>query len=387
MRSRHQIYFSDSRHMEDVPDESIDLIVTSPPYPVIEMWDPVFIKQDPKIGTAFQNRKFGEAFEGMHQQLDGVWKESFRVLKKGGLACINVGDATRTLNDDFALYSNHSRILACLQKLGFTALPCILWRKQTNAPNKFMGSGMLPPGAYVTLEHEYILIARKGSIREFKNAVEKKHRRESAFFWEERNVWFSDIWTDLKGASQDLFDKNTRKRSGAFPFELPYRLISMFSVKGDTVLDPFLGIGTTLMAAMAAARNSIGYEFDHHFQKAIRSGIAGIEDLANRRILERLRNHIRFVENRLEEGKSLKHQNVYYSFPVMTRQETELILNEVVFVEKSTGNRFEVEYTDKPIGDNEDAAAWEKPGMEGKTLSLSRSKSNRSRTPKQRSLF
>jgi DNA modification methylase len=122
-----------------------------------------------------------------------------------------------------------------MQKLGFSALPAILWRKQTNAPNKFMGSGMMPPGAYVTLEHEYILILRKGNKREFTSIKEKQNRRESAFFQEERNFWFSDVWMDLKGTTQNLFDNKATERSAAYPFELPYRLISMFSVKSDTV--------------------------------------------------------------------------------------------------------------------------------------------------------
>ena len=104
-----------------------------------------------------------------------------------------------------------------------------------------MGSGMLPAGAYVTLEHEYILIVRKGSKREFKTEVEKENRRESALFWEERNVWYSDVWTDIKGTEQKLPKAMSRLRSAAFPFELAYRLINMYSVKGDVILDSISG--------------------------------------------------------------------------------------------------------------------------------------------------
>ena len=100
-----------------------------------------------------------------------------------------------------------------------------------------MGSGMMPPGAYVTLEHEYVLVLRKGNKREFGTAEEKKNRRESCFFWEERNLWFSDVWMDLKGTTQNLIEDSARNRSAAYPFELPYRIITMFSVKGDTILD------------------------------------------------------------------------------------------------------------------------------------------------------
>ena len=269
MITTHKIIFKDSKHMMDVSDESIDLVVTSPPYPMIEMWDQIFDDQNRKIGNALREKDGTAAFELMHQELDKVWDELFRVLKEGGIACINIGDATRTINGHFALYTNHSRVHTYMQKLGFSALPAILWRKQTNAPNKFMGSGMMPPGAYVTLEHEYVLILRKGNKKDFKTNKEKKLRRESSFFWEERNVWFSDVWMDLKGTSQNLFDNNTRDRSAAFPFELPYRLITMFSIKGDTVLDPFMGIGTTIYAAMTAGRNSVGYEIDQNLKEQI----------------------------------------------------------------------------------------------------------------------
>ncbi len=168
MKTNHKIIFSNSKNMDDVPSESVDLIVTSPPYPMIQMWDEMFCKQNPSIEAALKKVEGSAAFEMMHKILDPVWNEVFRVLKYGGLACINIGDATRTINGNFALYPNHMRILKCLLRIGFTALPDILWRKQTNAPNKFMGSGMLPAGAYVTLEHEYILTVRKGPNREFK---------------------------------------------------------------------------------------------------------------------------------------------------------------------------------------------------------------------------
>jgi len=194
MITTHKIIFQDSSNMRVLSDESIDLVVTSPPYPMIEMWDQIFADQNEEIGRALKNNDGPTAFELMHQALDKVWDELYRVLKVGGIACINIGDATRTINSRFALYTNHSRIHTYMQNIGFSALPAILWRKQTNAPNKFMGSGMMPPGAYVTLEHEYILILRKGNKKEFKTIDEKKQRRESSFFWEERNVWFSDLW-------------------------------------------------------------------------------------------------------------------------------------------------------------------------------------------------
>lgn len=346
MKTRHHIWFNSAADMGALPSGSIDLAVTSPPYPMIEMWDGVFAAADGAVSECLHRGRGPEAFERMHRVLDPVWRELFRVLRPGGIACINVGDATRTLSGNFALYPNHIRILTFLLKAGFQALPAILWRKQTNAPNKFMGSGMMPPGAYVTLEHEYILVVRKGEKRMFTTAEEKQNRRESAFFWEERNVWFSDVWMDLKGTRQELLDPSARKRSGAFPFELAFRLVNMFSIKGDTVLDPFLGTGTTLHAAMASARNSVGFEIDTGMKDLVFSGVKEILPLARRRIEDRLESHMTFVRERTREKGPLKYTNTPYCFPVMTRQETELFFNEPLSVSVRDDAEIEVVYSD-----------------------------------------
>ena len=134
---------------------------------MISMWDGIFQEQDPEIESLLETGKGSEAYEKMHLVLDRVWRECARLLVPGGIACINIGDATRRLGEDFRLYSNHSRCVSAFENIGFQVLPPIFWRKSTNAPNKFMGSGMLPPGAYVTLEHEYILLFRKGGKAEF----------------------------------------------------------------------------------------------------------------------------------------------------------------------------------------------------------------------------
>ncbi len=348
MRTKHRNFFKNSNNMEEILSESIDLVITSPPYPMIEMWDDVFSNLNGKVAKALKKNQGPDAFELMHKELDPVWDEVYRVLKKGGIACINIGDATRTLNGHFALYTNHSRIHTYMQGIGFSALPAILWRKQTNAPNKFMGSGMMPPGAYITLEHEYVLILRKGNKKGFRTDKEKHIRRESSFFEEERNVWFSDVWTDLKGTTQNLFDKKVRNRSAAFPFELPYRLITMFSVKEDLVLDPFLGIGTTMYAAMASGRNSVGYEIDENFKEVITSEFSGVVNFSNKRIKDRLEEHLNFVESRSEKAGKFKYVNKHYQFPVMTNQETQLLLNQLLSIEQSENNTFEAVYSDEP---------------------------------------
>ena len=322
MHTQHQIYFQDSKNMEALGSETADLVVTSPPYPMIEMWDAMFTNQNAEIGNALNQSDGPLAFELMHRELDAVWHEVQRVLKQSGIACVNVGDAARSIDGRFQLYPNHSRIIHQFLKLGFEVLPAILWRKQTNAPNKFMGSGMLPPGAYVTLEHEYILILRKGPKREFIGDAQKLNRRESAFFWEERNAWFSDVWMDVKGASQHLADRATRLRSAAFPFEIPYRLINMFSVKGDLVVDPFFGVGTTMWAAMAAGRNCVGYEIDQGLRSEIYTISDSLLEYANDRINSRIQAHLNSVKQNHQSAGAFKYTNTSYCFPVKTRQET-----------------------------------------------------------------
>ena len=326
LSTKHKLYFSDSRNLNAIKSNSVNLVVTSPPYPMIEMWDELFSTFNPEIMNCITNGNGIQAFELMHIELDKVWSECFRVLDDGGIACINIGDATRSINNSFQLYSNHSRIINKCLSLGFSVLPVILWRKQTNAPNKFMGSGMLPVGAYVTLEHEYILILRKGTKREFKSSDDKLSRKHSAFFWEERNIWFSDIW-DFKGVKQNLNNTQLRNRSGAFPFELAYRLINMYSVQNDYVLDPFIGTGTSMLAAIASCRNSIGVEIDDNFSNFIYEDIEKSINNMNLYNNDRLNKHLAFVEQYRQTKGELKHFNNKYNFPVMTSQETDLIIN------------------------------------------------------------
>ena len=320
--------------MRQLQGNTVDLVVTSPPYPMIEMWDEAMSQQNPAIRACLPSQP-EQAFELMHAELDKVWRECHRVVRPGGFLCINIGDATRTVNGAFRLYDNHGRISRACLAMGFTGLPNIIWRKQTNAPNKFMGSGMLPCGAYVTLEHEWILIFRKGERRVFKTEEAKQERGRSAFFWEERNVWFSDVW-EVKGARQRLQANPSRERSAAFPFEIPYRLINMFSQKGDLVLDPFLGTGTTMQAAMLTTRNSCGYEIYPGLESLIRKGIGALDiDLCNGFIKQRVDAHKEFVRGRVAEGKEVKHYNKGMDVAVMTKQEEEMELN---YIESISAN-------------------------------------------------
>ena len=343
METTHAITRGDARALDGVADASVDLVVTSPPYPMIAMWDEVFTQLDPAVGAALAAGAGAAAFEAMHRQLDRVWAACWRVLKPGGILCVNIGDATRTIDGDFRLYANHARILTAAERLGFSPLPDILWRKPTNAPNKFMGSGMYPPGAYVTYEHEYVLIFRRGSRRRFTRAGAVR-RRESAYFWEERNVWFSDLWTGLTGAKQPLggVDGATRKRSAAFPLVLPWRLVQMFSIYGDTVLDPFLGTGTTCLAAAVAGRSSLGVELDGGLEESIRATMGQAVAVGSGLSRRRLKDHRAFVAGRQADGKVIKHHNAAHDTPVVTRQEIALRLWAPEAITEVAPLRFEV---------------------------------------------
>lgn len=346
MKTNHKVIFTSASKMVDIKDETMDLVVTSPPYPMIEMWDKLFSSQNSEIKIALETHNGPLAFELMHKELDKIWDELHRIMAPGGIVCINIGNATRTVHKNFQLYNNHSRITHYMNKIGFQSLPEILWRKQTNAPNKFMGSGMLPPGAYVTLEHEFILVFRKGAKRDF-SKDKAPLRRESAFFWEERNIWFSDVW-DLKGTTQKLKTEKSRERSAAFPFDLAYRLINMYSIKNDTVLDPFMGTGTTALAALCSERNSIGFEIDPNLQEEIFDKLTHAKDYLNNIIETRINNHIEFIQERIVAKGPTKYTNKVYGFPVVTSQELELFIKNIVSISEKEKNVVEAKYTNTP---------------------------------------
>ncbi len=343
MRTSHVTHFRPAQAMSGVGDGSVHLVVTSPPYPMIEMWDAAFASQNPAIKEALDAADGKRAFELMHEELDKAWREVRRVLVAGGFACVNIGDATRTVGKDFQLYPSHARVVAAFSELGFQSLPEILWRKQTNAPNKFMGSGMLPAGAYVTLEHEFILIFRKGGKRSFKDGDAEERRRRSAFFWEERNSWFSDVW-EFKGTSQSMVNGAARDRNAAFPYELAYRLVNMFSIQEDTVLDPFMGTGTTMLAAMVSGRNSVGLEIDASMAAAIEARVGQLVPFADEFTGKRINAHAEFVKQHLARGKEIKHKNEHHGFPVVTTHETSLVIPQVKGIKKSGECAFEVTY-------------------------------------------
>lgn len=353
MTTHHSVLFGDARDMAAIADESVHLVVTSPPYPMIAMWDAIFADQDPNIAEALHAGRGEAAYELMHLQLDACWRECKRVLVPGGIACINIGDATRTLDEQFRLYPNHSRIIQAMTGFGLEPLPSIIWKKPSNAPNKFMGSGMLAPGAYVTHEHEWILVFRKGSRRRF-DKHERSRRRQSAYFWEERNTWFSETW-DLRGVPQRLGNGAGRARSAAFPFEIPFRLIAMFSLYGDTVLDPFAGLATTGIAAIAAARNSVAVETDISLRAEIQKTFAGAVEIGAQRQHDRLAYQEDLEHRRTTTQATLpRHHNAQIELPVMTSQETDMRLllpTELQPLSNTPPLRYRVHHSDLTIAD------------------------------------
>ncbi len=225
---------------------------------MVAMWDDLFAEYS------------AHSYHEMHRLLDQVWKEVGRVLVHGGIACVNIGDATRTLDGTFRLFPNHSHVIEEFERLGLVTLPYILWKKPTTKPHykgkgAFLGSGFLPPNAYVTLDMEHILIFRKGGLRAFEPRDPQRYR--SRFAKEERDKWFSQVWT-LTGARQNI--DGLERRVAAFPEEIPRRLIRMFSILGDLVLDPFLGSGTTLKVAVDLGRRFVGYETREELAQVIR---------------------------------------------------------------------------------------------------------------------
>ena len=246
----------DAREIPGVPDASVHLVVTSPPYPMIPQWDALF----ERLGAT--------DYDAMHGILAAAWQRCREVLVPGGLLAVNVGDALRSRGGEFQLWPNHARIIEECAATGFRPLPYLLWKKPTNRPNAFLGSGFSPPNAYVTLDCEFVLLFRKGGLRRF--PPRDPVRAASRYSRAERDAWFSQVWADVRGARQ----ASRAGRTGAFPPEVPARLIRMFSCVGETVLDPFAGTGTTLWEAARLGRSAIGVEIDPDLADALRKEAA-----------------------------------------------------------------------------------------------------------------
>lgn len=256
----HKIINGDSRQMSELKDESIHLVVTSPPY-----WQLKDYGTENQIG-------FHDDYETYINHLNLTWKECFRVLHKGCRLCINIGDqfARSVYYGRYKIIPIHSEIIKFCEMIGFDFMGSIIWQKTTTMNTtggaSIMGSFPYPRNGIVKLDFEYILLFRKQGNAPKPRAEQKEH---SAMTTEEWNTYFNGHWY-ISGARQD-------NHLAMFPEELPKRLIKMFSFPEENVLDPFLGSGTTSLIAKSLGRNSCGYEINPGFIPIIKQklGING----------------------------------------------------------------------------------------------------------------
>ena len=251
--TRHHLHLGDARDLSFLPDGSVQLVVTSPPY-----WN---LKD--YAGSRGQMGDIAD-YEAFLTELDKVWAECFRVLAPGGRVCCVVGDVClpRKLAGRHYVMPLHADIQVRTRQVGFDCLTPILWHKIANGVTEAAGNGAgfygkpYQPGAVVKNDIEYVLFLRKGGGYRTPSPLQKAL---SMLTKEEMQSWWRSIWTDIKGAS-------TRGGHPApYPVALAERLIRMFSFAGDIVLDPFAGSASTALAAVNAGRSSINVELEQDY--------------------------------------------------------------------------------------------------------------------------
>ena len=253
MKTLHKIIIGDSRQMKEVSEESIHLIITSPPY-----WQLKDYGNGKQIG-------FNDTYEEYINNLNLVWNECHRILHKGCRLCINIGDqfARSVYYGRYKVIPIRTEIIKFCESVGFDYMGAIIWQKVTTCHTTggatVMGSFPYPRSGILKLDYEFILIFKKYGNQP---KVSREVKEQSKLTQEEWNKYFTGHW-NFPGEKQD-------RHLAMFPEELPKRLIKMFSFVGDTVLDPFLGSGTTSLAAKNLNRNSIGYEINEEFLPVIK---------------------------------------------------------------------------------------------------------------------
>lgn len=253
MKTNHKIIIGDSRRMEEIPDESIHLVITSPPY-----WQLKDYGNDNQIG-------FNHSYEEYINNLNLVWNECRRVLHKGCRLCINIGDqfARSVYYGRYKIIPIRTEIIKFCETAGFDYMGAVIWQKVTTCNTTggatIMGSFPYPRNGILKLDYEFILLFKKPGDGP---KVSQDVKEQSKMTTEEWNQFFAGHW-NFAGERQD-------KHLAMFPEELPRRLIKMFSYIGDTILDPFLGSGTTCLAARNLERNSVGYEINPDYESVIR---------------------------------------------------------------------------------------------------------------------
>lgn len=256
MSTHHKIIIGDARNMKEVLDESVHLALTSAPYWTIKDYG-----EGQQIG-------YGSYYLQYLKDLDMVWEECFRVLHKGCRLCINIGDQYLSAQEHgrYRVLPIHIEIIRSCEHIGFDYMGSIIWQKvSTTNPSggsSIMGSYLFPRNGIVKYDYEYIMLFKKlGDSPK----VSEHIKEQSSMTKEEWNEYFSGHWK-IAGAKQDV-------HPAMFPLKIPIRLIKMFSFVGEVVLDPFLGSGTTMLAAKMLGRNSIGYEINEEFLQVIKNKV------------------------------------------------------------------------------------------------------------------
>jgi site-specific DNA-methyltransferase (adenine-specific) len=246
--------------MSSIADQSVQLVVTSPPY-----WQLKDYGSDKQIG-------FYDTYEQYINNLNLVWKECGRVLENGCRLCVNIGDqfARSVYYGRYKVIPIRTEIIKFCETIGFDYMGAIIWQKVTTCNTTggatIMGSFPYPRNGILKLDYEFILLFKKNGKPK---SVPREIKEASRLTTEEWNTYFSGHW-NFAGEKQD-------NHLAMFPEELPSRLIKMFTFVGETVLDPFLGSGTTSLAARNNGRNSIGYEINNEFIPVIRTKIGAEE--------------------------------------------------------------------------------------------------------------
>lgn len=248
LKTIHKIIHGDSRQMNCLADKSIHLVITSPPY-----WQLKDYGTENQIG-------FHESYESYINNLNLVWKECHRVLYPGCRLCINIGDqfARSVYYGRYKVIPIRTEIIKFCETIGFDYMGAVIWQKVTTCNTTggatIMGSFPYPRNGILKLDYEFILLFKKQGVSP---APTKEQKELSIMTKDDWNTYFSGHWY-FAGAKQD-------GHIAMFPEELPARLIKMFSFSGETVLDPFLGSGTTALAARNLGRSSVGYEINSDF--------------------------------------------------------------------------------------------------------------------------
>ncbi len=264
-----KIIIGDSRKMNEVSDESIGLAVTSPPY-----WNIKDYGIKGQIG-------YGQTLHEYLKDLYRVWKECFRVLLPGRRLCVNIGDqfARSIIYGRYKVIPLHSEIISQCENIGFDYMGSIIWQKKTTMNTTggatVMGSYPYPPNGIIEIDYEFILIFKKPGNG---NAIPIEIKKDSLLLRDEWKKYFTGHW-NFGGTKQIGHE-------AMFPEELPLRLIKMFTFVGETILDPFLGSGTTMKAAYILRRNAIGYEINSDFLKTIKDKIGEENNLFHNKNIE-----------------------------------------------------------------------------------------------------